>query len=86
MIKPKEFVTIRDGRVHEVWSYWFSLLAKDQDSWGKLLNTNKFKKREVHSHIVARHGHWAIRRLLKANNINWVKWEIIRKGSDGRIV
>ena len=45
-VKNTVFIEITEGRLFELLQTYYALVAKDQESWGKLLKTKKYHKRQ----------------------------------------
>mgnify|MGYP001043407238 CR=1 FL=1 len=67
------------GRLHEVLSKYFSLVARDQGTWFELLNTDGYKRRQAVADKMIKHAHLLIRRMMKRQGIKWSRWVVERR-------
>ena len=81
--KIEEIVTLKEGRIMELSVLYNSLVAKDQDSWGGMLNTQKFYKRKKTINNIRK---YIVQKAIKfvSDNFNYKKFNVSvrRTGSD----
>jgi len=76
-IKIRKSFIVTEGRLHEVLKRYFKVLIKDTGSFGELLKTKSYIKRQAHAKKVIRHAHYLIRKI----DHGFKEWKIFLRGS-----
>lgn len=79
-IEIRETIIIEDGRIHEIWSRYFSLIAEDSGSWCEMFKTRGYRRRQEAADRISYYGHRIIKRMIEREGLEWESWKVLRRG------